>query len=348
MTNIRGAEVEGLPDFIIIGAAKAGTTSLARYLASLPEVFLTTPKEPEFFARDDVYAKGLDWYRGLYAAARPGQLKGEASTLYSLSPHFPETAARMAALRPDLKLIYVLREPVARAYSYYVQLQKNYRRWTGDKRIHRSFEDFLDDRAERAPREKAIGPHDAHLPDLPGLLLDGSDYLRQIHCYLKHFDRSQILFLTFEELSRHPETSLPRIHSFLGLPQPPSGTSLPRENVSVADFERLRYEHALQDTTARLPWLKTLGRILPAALRQKGRNRLARLSAAVSLKDTGTPPPLRVETRAMLHARFAADRGELSRLTGLDLDHWWGPATPASDASARPSERSRQAASCRS
>lgn len=348
MSEHRETEANGLPDFIIIGAAKAGTTSLARYLAGLPAVFMTTPKEPEFFARDDVYAKGVDWYRGLYAAARPGQLKGEGSTLYSLSPHFPEAAARMAALQPDLKLIYVLREPVARAYSYYVQLQKNYRRWTGDRRIHRSFEGFLDERPGRAPREKAIGPHDAHLPDVPGLLLDGSDYLGQIRRYLAHFDRSQILFLTFEELSRQPETSLPRIHAFLGLPAPSLGTSLPRENISTADFERLRHEHALQETTARLPWLKILGRILPGALRRTGRGHLARISAAISSGDRGTPPPLRRDTRAMLQARFAADRAELARITGLDLDRWWGPADLVDTAPARPSETRQQAASCRS
>lgn len=317
----------GLPDFIIIGAAKAGTTSLAKYLARLPDIFVTTPKEPEFFARDDVHARGLDWYRGLYAQARPSQLRGEASTLYSLATLFPRTVPRMAAVVPEVKLIYVLREPVARAYSYYVQLQKNYRRWTGDNSIHRSFEDFLTDRPGRASRDKALGPHDAHLPDTPDLLVDGSDYLRQLRVYLAHFDRDRMLFLTFEELSRQPHQAFSRIHAFLGLPDPAPDAGLPRENISAQDFARLRQDHSLQDATARMPWLKALGTVLPAPLRQRGRKGLARLAASLTPADRGTPPPLLVSTRDALQTRFAADRAELAQLTGLDLDHWWGPAT---------------------
>ena len=84
-----------LPDFIIIGAAKAGTTSLYAMLDRHPDIFMPRQKEPEFFARDDLYAQGLDSYAENFAGAEPGQVVGEASTLYSLSPLFGQTAARI-------------------------------------------------------------------------------------------------------------------------------------------------------------------------------------------------------------------------------------------------------------
>ena len=86
-----------LPDFIVIGAAKSGTTALCADLALKDDVFVTTPKEPEFFARDDRHAEGLESYARLFEGACPDQVCGEGSTLYTLSPHFPQTAARMGS-----------------------------------------------------------------------------------------------------------------------------------------------------------------------------------------------------------------------------------------------------------
>ena len=69
-----------LPDFAIIGAMKCGTTTLAAQLGAQDGVFVTTPKEPEFFSEDANYARGMDWYASLYQGAAPGDLTGEGST----------------------------------------------------------------------------------------------------------------------------------------------------------------------------------------------------------------------------------------------------------------------------
>ncbi|PYC46421.1 hypothetical protein DI396_15600 [Litorivita pollutaquae] len=105
-------------DFFIIGAAKAGTTSLHARLQAHPDLFLTEPKEPEFFARDDRYEAGIDSYAALFTDAKPGQLRGDASTLYSLAPLFPKTAERIKTHCPEAKFIYMLREPVNRAVDH--------------------------------------------------------------------------------------------------------------------------------------------------------------------------------------------------------------------------------------
>ena len=108
------------PDFLIIGAMKCGTSSLQTQLAAQPGVFMTTPKEPNFFSDDPVFAKGMGWYGALYDAAAPGDLTGEASTHYTKRPTWPDTVQRLHAAVPDARLIYMIRNPVERCVSHYI------------------------------------------------------------------------------------------------------------------------------------------------------------------------------------------------------------------------------------
>src|SRR5512139_536133 len=146
-------ETAGLPDFIIIGAPKCGTSALHLILAHHPGVFIPDLEvyffdvddisiHPEFFQRRDGFTLHdfdrdldtyLDWYRSLFAGAAPGQLVGEDSTTYLASRRAPE---RIARLLPSVRLIAMLRDPVARAYSNYWH---NVRR----ARTARSFEETL-------------------------------------------------------------------------------------------------------------------------------------------------------------------------------------------------------------
>ena len=103
-----------LPGFVILGAMKCGTTTLYDYLRRHDGVFLSTPKEPCFFADDRWYGHGEAFYRSLFAGARPDQLCGEASTPYTRREHGLAVPGRMPAMIPDAKLIYVVRHPVDR------------------------------------------------------------------------------------------------------------------------------------------------------------------------------------------------------------------------------------------
>lgn len=110
-----------LPDFLIVGAMKAGTTTLYRDLAPHPEIFLPAEKEPETLVRfgDHVDAVRRD-YRSLFAPAPKGAIKGEASTAYTKRPTFDGAAAMAKHLcGPDLKIIYLRRDPVKRIVSHY-------------------------------------------------------------------------------------------------------------------------------------------------------------------------------------------------------------------------------------
>ncbi|NER32103.1 MAG: sulfotransferase domain-containing protein, partial [Symploca sp. SIO1C4] len=75
-----------LPDFLIIGAAKSGTTTLYKYLCRHPQICMSNPKEPDFFAIDHIYDQGIDWYSSLFSEARLKQVCGEASTTYTRLP----------------------------------------------------------------------------------------------------------------------------------------------------------------------------------------------------------------------------------------------------------------------
>lgn len=312
-----------LPDFIIIGAAKAGTTSLYKVLSGHPEIFMSTPKEPEFFARDDRHAAGIASYAQLFEAAGAGQVCGEASTLYSLATLFPETPARIRAHVPGVKLIYVLREPVARAYSYYVQLVKNRQNATQDPAVPRSFEECLFPEAHpgRAPRDAFFAGFDAHLPDSPDLFLDGSDYARQIGAYLAQFDRSQLHLVTFEAFMADPAAALADICRFLGVDPArlPDG-GMARANISEDHFDRVGRTARIGRLRDRLGPLYAPLQLLPPGVKRLAKSLLAR--SGETGRQAHVPPPMLPETRIFLRDHFSARRGELAALSGLDLSVW--------------------------
>ena len=116
----RGEFLRARPDFIVIGAMKSATTTLHEQLARQPGLFMSVPKEPNFFSDDDNYAQGLGWYSSLFRDAPAGALRGESSTHYTKLPTHPRTVDRMVQALPDVKLIYVMRHPIDRLISQYV------------------------------------------------------------------------------------------------------------------------------------------------------------------------------------------------------------------------------------
>lgn len=107
------------PDFLIIGAMKAGTTTLFRDLMPNPQVYFPIDKEPECLCHDRVLSeKGRREYAGMFAKTKPGQLCAEASTAYTKRPTFEGVSARaLEVLGPDTRLLYVIRDPIKRIVS---------------------------------------------------------------------------------------------------------------------------------------------------------------------------------------------------------------------------------------
>jgi hypothetical protein len=268
-----------LPDFIVIGAMKCGTSSLHDQLAAQPQLFMSTPKEPNFFSDDETYARGMPWYRSLFREATDAQLCGESSTHYTKLPDRPHTVERLRAACPRVKLVYVIRNPIDRLISHFIH------GWT--------------EREIAGPLATALERH-------PELIAYG-EYGRQLAPYRAAFGDDSILLLTFERLVREPERELDRLGRFLAVDPPLRWNhEMAASNVSA---ERLR-QSPLRDAILEFPPLRTLRRrLVPPAWR-------ARVKALWQMRRR---PELAPDQRARLEAHFDADLASLQELAGEAL-----------------------------
>lgn len=201
-----------LPNFLVIGAMKSGTDSLYRYLRAHPQVFMPDTKEPHYFIEELNWSRGRDWYESLFDAAVGAAAVGEASTTYSKYPTHQGVPERIAAVLPDVRLIYLVRHPIDRIRSQY---------------LHEVLV-----RAERDPIERAL----LHQPRY----LDYSRYFLQISQYLEFFPPEQLLVITSESLRHSRRDTLRRVFSFLEIDPSWDGEALLRE-----------YHHSAEKRVAR-------------------------------------------------------------------------------------------------
>lgn len=263
-----------LPDFIILGAMKCGTSTMAAQLGAQPGLFMTDPKEPNFFSDDPVFARGMGWYQNLFADAAPDDLKGEASTHYTKLPTYPETLARMSQVLTAPRLVYMIRDPLARAVSHYIH------EWT---------------------MGVITDPLDAALDSHPELISYGC-YARQIAPYVDHYGAENILVLSLEDMDRAPQDSLQRVCDFIGYTAPPVWIEeKARTNASSERIRRLPLHGLLIDNVI----AQTLRRALvPQALRDR-----IRQSRQMTRRPTLSPSNV-----ARLQQVFAEDHAHLRRL----------------------------------
>ncbi|HKI53047.1 MAG TPA: sulfotransferase domain-containing protein [Anaerolineales bacterium] len=202
-----------LPDFLIIGVMKGGTTSLFQYLAKHPQINPPFRKEIKFF--DLHYKQGLNWYRAhfpLKAKMTNGSVTGEATPYYIFHPM---AAQRVAKDLPKAKLIVVLRNPVDRAYSHYNHMVR-----VGREKL--SFDDALEIEDERLFQEEekiTSDPGYSTFKHLHYSYKARGRYVEQITKWLELFPREQMLFLSSEELYEQPSLPYGAAINFLGLPK---------------------------------------------------------------------------------------------------------------------------------
>ena len=213
-----GAAVEpktgSLPDFLIIGAHKSGTTTFHYLLAQHPLIRPPVYKELHFFDRH--FDEGVQWYRQCFPPPnrKDGHetITGEATPAYLLDPRAPERAAGMV---PQVRLIALLRNPVDRAYSHY---QKRVRLGIEN----RSFEEAVDEEAERLRTQGYSVLEDGHNTDSnprPPTFLTRGIYIDQLSRWSRFFDREQMLVLKSEDFFERPQEGLKAAQDFLGLPE---------------------------------------------------------------------------------------------------------------------------------
>ena len=205
-----------LPDFLIIGTQKGGTTSLFDYLAQHPELALPEIKEINYFDRK--YAKGPDWYRGFFPYRISGKKTGESTPYYLFHPLVAE---RVAKDLPRAKLIILLRDPVSRAFSHYQMMRKRGVEPFG------SFVEAIAREEERIQGEnkKITGKQVNWSKNLNRFsYLSRGMYASQLERWFARFPRDQFLILKSEDFFADPQKTLERTCDFLGLKRftPPS------------------------------------------------------------------------------------------------------------------------------
>jgi hypothetical protein len=201
-----------LPDFIIIGAQKSGTTSLFYYLAQHPQLVPSYAKEVHYFdggvnPKVDNFKKGEAWYRSHFPLRRninQYQKIFEASPLYLFNPLVPK---RIAELIPEAKLIVLVRNPTERAISHYFHEQRQNRETLSMMEAFQAEEQRLESVIKSNNYKNDIFIH--HSYKSRGL------YYEQIKSYLQHFSREKILILNSEKFFTEPEDNLKRVFEFL-------------------------------------------------------------------------------------------------------------------------------------
>lgn len=273
------------PDFIVIGAMKCATSSVIGYLEGHPGAYLKPRCEPDFFNRDDNWAKGADWYDRFFAEAPAGRLVGEGSNLYANRARFPETAARMHGYCPDAKLIFMVRDPIARIQSHWIQ------------------------RRADAPSETPPTPDQAVVED-PDTYLDQSRYWHQLAPYRERWGDDRILVGLLEDLNADPPAFQDRLCAFLGL-APYRPEAAVHANPSAAK----RLQGPLFDRLRAIPGVRSLARIAPAGAKDAVR----RLTMGGTAREA---PRLTPETRARLTETLCDDSAALLDWLGKPRDTW--------------------------
>jgi hypothetical protein len=268
------------PDFIVIGAMKSATTTLHEQLARQPGIFMSRPKEPNFFSDDDIYARGLPWYLSLFQGAGEAALCGESSTHYTKLPAYPRSVERMARTLPRVKLIYVMRHPIDRLVSHYVH-----------ERSLESVPAGIEGAVDKLPR-----------------LVDYGLYSMQLRPFLETFCPQNVLPVFFGRLVRRPQEELERICTFIGyLGQARWDTALRPQNVGR---ERLR-KSALREMLVQAPQL--------TAIRRRLAPRILTEQIKAHWRIKGERIDLWPELRNRLCAHFDPDLERLGSWLGVSL-----------------------------
>jgi hypothetical protein len=273
---------EKKPNCIVIGAMKAGTTSLHHYLDAHPDISMTHPKETHYFSKDESWGKGEGWYLSQFEGMDT-QIRGETSPSYSKFPMRPHVPKRMYDLLPNAKLIYLLRDPIDRIISQY---------------RHSCGRDKSIDTVIKENKKEHVAP---------------SKYHMQLSQYIEYYDFSDILILESNNLWNNTEGVVQKTYRFLGINDSFTSPAFAEKRYQTDNRkEKSAFEKFVLDTLNGRSWLKPR---IPQWVLRKYQKLLK------TKKDT-TDYELDAELRSELANELADDVSKLRDLTGREFSNW--------------------------
>jgi hypothetical protein len=296
-----------MPNFLIIGTAKSGTTALYNYLKQHPQVYMSPVKEPKFFAYEgeklDFRGPGdqefngsvvtdIEAYRALFAKASSETAVGEASPLYLYIPKAPQ---RISHHVPEAKLIAILRNPVERAYSHFTQMVRDGREPLDD------FSQALRAEEGRVGDNWAFGWHYKRM----------GFYHAQLERYFDAFGRDQLKVYLYEDLKTDPVGVLTETFRFLGVDDAFVPDMSLKHNVSGIPKSQALHAFIRQSH----PIKSVFKPFVPERLR-------LRLKTNLKSRNLRQPPPLSPEARKELVEVYREDILKLQGLIRRDLSTW--------------------------
>jgi hypothetical protein len=303
-----------MPNFLIVGAAKSGTTALYEYLKQHPQVFMSFNKEPHFFAfegkrpdfqgpgdqelYDDIGVSDIEVYRALFRGVAKETAIGEASVYYL---YLPRARERIQHYVPDVKIIAILRDPAERAYSNFLHMIRDRKEPLSDfARALQAEEDRIQNNWGPLWHYRQVG-----------------FYYEQLKRYYEVFDREQIRVYLYEDLNDNPTTTLKDAYTFLGVDNTFASDVSVRHNVS--GVPKNNHWHALHKFLLEPHPVKAIFKpFLPVKLRRALPHRLVNTLRNRNLDK----PPFPVEVRRYLTEVYSDDILKLQELIQRDLSKW--------------------------
>ena len=292
-----------LPNFIGIGAAKAGTTWLAKCLGEHPDVFMAPVKETEFWKFGDAEQRLHD-YAAYFDGATTEKAIGEFSVRYLSLPDVP---ARIKRVLPKVRLVASLRNPIDQVYSNYWHLQR---------------QNFNLHDPSQAPRtlEGALEKH-------RDLLLAPARYADHLERWQALFPREQLCVIRYDDIESRPGEVLQRLFAFLEVDPDFRPPSMTEKDSAVRQGTSPRSARA-GDVHAKVYGALVRNLYVPLK-RMLGMRRAARMKEALRVRPVMEAlfmrkgyPPMKSATRELLAKEFASENAKLAQLTGLNFDSW--------------------------
>jgi Sulfotransferase family len=317
MNGISSASPRHVPDFFIVGHAKSGTTALYEMLRQHPQIYMPESKEPWFFAdelhvrtppRPEGIPETLDAYISWFAAARADQRTGEATALYLWSR---TAASRIAAVRPDARIIAILREPASFLRSLHLQFVQTYIETESD--LRKALE------LEPARREGRLVPRHTYWPEAL-LYSEHVRYVEQLRRYQAAFPPEQMLVLIYDDFRRDNEATVRRVLNFLEVDD-----TVPIEATHANPTVRVRSQRLNELVHAVSVGRGPVSQAVKAGVKILMPTRPRRSAVRATQRHLVFAGPRPVDSQIMieLRRRFKPEVVALSQQLGRDLVRLW-------------------------